>query len=71
MTTQLSEQDATAVESGGLAPQRFQEKGRAGAAIPKERVDQVASAALEALHGVIREHRVTYEEYDLLNARAG
>jgi catechol 1,2-dioxygenase len=68
MTTQLSEQDATAAESGGLATQRFQEKGRRSTAIPKERVDQVATAALRALHEVIREHRVTYEEYDLLKA---
>jgi catechol 1,2-dioxygenase len=66
MTDQRTEFDATAAESGSLATQRFQEKGRTEVSIPKERVDTVATAALQALHAVIREHRLTYEEYDLL-----
>jgi catechol 1,2-dioxygenase len=68
MTQQLSETEATAAESGSKATERFEQKARGGAGIPQERVDQVATAALKALHDVIREHKVTYEEYDYLKA---
>lgn len=66
--TQLSETEATAAESGNKATERFEQKSKAGANIPKERVDQVATAALKALHEVVREYKVTYEEYDILKA---
>lgn len=68
MTQQLNETEATAAESGNKATERFEQKGKAGANIPTERVDQVATAALKALHDVVREYKVTYEEYDLLKA---
>ncbi|HEU4513236.1 MAG TPA: catechol 1,2-dioxygenase [Nocardioidaceae bacterium] len=68
MTQQLSETEATAAESGNKATERFEQKAKAGANIPKERVDQVATAALKALHDVVREYKVTYEEYDILKA---
>lgn len=68
MTQQLSETEATAAESGNKATERFEQKAKAGANIPKERVDQIATAALEALYDVIREHKVTYEEYDILKS---
>ncbi len=69
MTQHLSEQDATAAESGANATKRFQEKARTAAAqTSQERVNEVATAALQALHQVIRDHKVTYEEYDALKA---
>ena len=72
MTQQLdqaAEQDATAAASGANATQVFAaRKAGSGPAISKERVDEVATAAIKALHGVIRDKQVTYEEYDALKA---
>lgn len=65
---QLTETEATAADSGNKATERFQQKTRAGADISPERVSQVATAALTALRAVIREHKVTYEEYDILKS---
>jgi len=60
------EQTARAAASGANATRVFQSKMAGGSAISKERVDEVASAAIKALHEVIRDKRVTYEEYDYL-----
>jgi len=60
------EQTARAAASGANATRVFQSKTAGGSAISKERVDEVAGAAIKALHEVIRDKRVTYEEYDYL-----
>jgi catechol 1,2-dioxygenase len=65
---QLAEQAARAADSGANATSVFQSKQRGGTTITKERVDEVATAAIRALHEVIRDKRVTYEEYDHLKA---
>ncbi len=60
------EQTARAADSGANATRVFQSKLAGGSDIPKERVDEVATAAIKALHEVIRDKQVTYEEYDYL-----
>lgn len=66
---ELTEQDATAAASGANATAVFRSKAAAaGPAISKERVDEVATAAIRALHDVIREKQVTYTEYDHLKS---
>jgi catechol 1,2-dioxygenase len=60
------EQTARAADSGANATRVFQSKLAGGSEIPKERVDEVATAAIKALHEVIRDKQVTYEEYDYL-----
>ena len=66
---QPTEFDAKAAESGANATRVFQSKeSTARPEISKERVDEVATAAIKALHDVIRDKQVTYEEYDALKA---
>ena len=60
------EQTARAAASGANATRVFQSKMAGGSAISRERVDEVATGAIKALHEVIRDKRVTYEEYDYL-----
>jgi len=63
-----TEQEARAADSGANATRVFQSKQAGGSTISQERVDEVATAAIKALHDVIREKQVTYEEYDHLKA---
>ncbi len=64
-----TEFDAKAAESGANATRVFQSKeSSARPEISKERVDEVATAAIKAVHEVIRDMQVTYEEYDALKA---
>ena len=66
---QPTEFDAKAAESGANATRVFQSKeATARPEISKERVDEVATAAIKALHEVIRDKQVTYQEYDALKA---
>ena len=66
---QPSEFDAKAAESGANATRVFRSKeSTARPEISTERVDEVATAAIKALHGVIRDKQVTYQEYDALKA---
>jgi catechol 1,2-dioxygenase len=68
-TDRRTEFDAVAAESGANATRYFQEKAKGGGgATDAARVHAVATAALSALHDVIAEHKVTYEEYDALKA---
>lgn len=67
MTEQLTEYNATAAASGGSATERFMSKQRA-ADSSTERVDMLVTETLGALHRVIREHKVTYDEYEALKA---
>ncbi|WP_447643644.1 catechol 1,2-dioxygenase [Nocardioides zeae] len=59
---------ARAADSGANATAQFQAKQKAAVAVSKERVSEVATAALTALHEVIRDKQVSYEEYDALKA---
>ena len=66
---QPTEFDAKAADSGANATRVFQSKEAAARPeISKERVDEVATAAIKAMHEVIRDKQVTYEEYDALKA---
>ncbi|MGW5649674.1 catechol 1,2-dioxygenase [Saccharopolyspora sp. NPDC003752] len=67
MTTNLSEQTATAAASGAAATERFRAK-QTTAATSKERVDALATEVIRAVHDVIRRQQVTYAEYDALKA---
>ena len=68
MTDQLAEQDATAAASGNAATERFRDKRRSTADVSQERVNLLATEAIQALHDVICRHKVTYDEYDALKA---
>ncbi len=68
MTSQISEHDAKAADSGASATRYFQQKTKSAGAVDTARVSAIASDALAALHGVIRKHRLTYAEYDALKA---
>ena len=60
---------ATAAASGASATERFHaDKVLSGAATPPERVDALARGVIEAVHAVIREHEVTYDEFNALKA---
>ena len=68
-TDRRTEFDAVASETGANATRYFQEKAKgAGGATDSARVHAIATAALSALHDVIAEHQVTYDEYDALKA---
>jgi len=68
MTERLTEQDAKAAQTGASATRTFQEKARSAGSADPDRVATVAGAALAALHDVIRQHDLTYAEYDALKA---
>lgn len=61
-----TEFDAKAAESGADATAAFKHKKKAELDVPKERVSQLATEVLEAVHATIRKHKVTYAEYDAL-----
>jgi catechol 1,2-dioxygenase len=59
----------TAGGSGANATERFKSDKVAGVSnTPKERVDLLAREVLDAVHGTIRKHKVTYDEYNALKA---
>ncbi|GAP57025.1 catechol 1,2-dioxygenas, partial [Arthrobacter sp. Hiyo6] len=69
MTTELSEFDAKAAESGSLATERFRDSGKTAALeVPKERVSLLANEVLGAVYGTIRKHKVTYDEFNALKS---
>ena len=62
---------ATAAASGANATERFQSDKSPYDAVKDtspERVDLLARAVLDAVHRTIREHEVTYDEYNVLKA---
>ncbi|MGY6651678.1 catechol 1,2-dioxygenase [Amycolatopsis sp. TRM77291] len=62
-------ESATAAASGANATERFKSDKFAGVAgKPKERVSLLAREVLEAVHGTIRKHKVTYDEYNALKS---
>ncbi|TIC82622.1 catechol 1,2-dioxygenase [Nocardioides sp. GY 10127] len=69
MTQSLErEVTATAANSGANATSVFKNKQGESVAVDPARVDEVATAAIKALHEVIREKQVTYAEYDALKS---
>lgn len=63
--------EASAAASGASATARFQSDKSPYDAVkdtPKERVDQLALAVLEGIHQVVRDQRVTYDEYNALKS---
>ena len=59
---------ATAAASGANATQRFTTDKAMSASTPPERVSMLAREVLDAVHRTVREHKVTYEEYNALKA---
>jgi len=67
--TQVTEQDATAAETGANATKIFQEKAKAAAVgTTKERVATLAGEVLAGVGDVIHRNNLTYAEYDALKA---
>jgi catechol 1,2-dioxygenase len=68
--SQATELDATAAETGANATKVFQEKTARTpvAGTSQERVAELATEVLAAIHDVIRRHDLTYAEYDALKA---
>jgi len=70
-STDTPVETATAAASGASATERFQTDKSAFDAVkdvPKERVDLLAREVLEAVYATIRNHQVTYAEYQALKA---
>ncbi|MGP4006973.1 catechol 1,2-dioxygenase [Streptomyces sp. 4N124] len=68
MTGTTTEQ-ATAAASGSAATEQFRSKQCSGATdVDTKRVDSLVSELLAAAHDIIRRHRVTYAEYDVLKS---
>ncbi|MCX4703818.1 catechol 1,2-dioxygenase [Streptomyces sp. NBC_01373] len=68
MTDIITEQ-ATAAASGAAATEQFRAKQRAETAdVDTKRVDTLVSELLTAAHDIIRRHKVTYAEYDVLKS---
>nr|BFE74785.1 hypothetical protein GCM10020092_080860 [Actinoplanes digitatis] len=65
---QTVEEKATAAATGASATERFQVDKTHASDTPPERVSMLARQVLEAVHATIREHQVTYAEYDALKA---
>jgi catechol 1,2-dioxygenase len=59
---------ATAAATGAAATERFSTDKTVAADTPPERVSLLARQVLEAVYATIREHQVTYAEYDALKA---
>lgn len=64
-----TEYEGTAVEAGSKATERFAASGKvASIGVPKERVNLLAGALIEAANQIVKQHQVTYEEYNVLKA---
>jgi catechol 1,2-dioxygenase len=66
--TAPTEINPTAAGSGRSATERFTQKELTADIADPARVSALATDAIQALHAVIRKHRVTYAEYDALKA---
>ncbi len=63
-----TEFEAKAADSGAGATAAFLNKQGGTADTPPERVSQLATEVLTAVHDVVRRHHVTYPEYDALKS---
>ena len=66
--SQSVEERATAAATGASATERFRADKAVVADTSPERVSALARDVLEAVHATIREHKVTYAEYDALKS---
>ncbi|AMY53537.1 catechol 1,2-dioxygenase [Rhodococcus sp. 05-2254-5] len=67
-STESATEVATAAASGANATERFTSDKQAAADTPPERVSLLARQVISAVHDTIREHKVTYDEYNALKA---
>lgn len=65
-----TQQSPTAAGSGASATESFltNEMYQAARQVPPERVDAVVRAVLDGVHTAIREHKVTYPEFQAAKA---
>ncbi|MGU3437688.1 catechol 1,2-dioxygenase [Actinomycetes bacterium M1A6_2h] len=69
MSIDHAPETATAAASGANATARFStDKAAAVAATPPERVSLLTREVLAAVHKTVRDHKVTYDEYNALKA---
>ncbi|MBY6412814.1 catechol 1,2-dioxygenase [Rhodococcus sp. BP-252] len=68
MSVDHASEVATAAASGANATQRFTSDKAIAASTPPERVSLLAREVLSAVHKTIRDHQVTYDEYNALKA---
>jgi catechol 1,2-dioxygenase len=69
MSDIIEAEQATAAASGAAATEQFRTKQRAESVdVDTKRVDTLASELLAAAHDIIRRHKVTYAEYDVLKS---
>ncbi|MEU1520126.1 catechol 1,2-dioxygenase [Streptomyces sp. NPDC005811] len=67
--TDTTIEQATAAASGAAATEQFRTKQRTATAdVDTKRVDTLVSELLAAAHDIIRRHKVTYAEYDVLKS---
>jgi catechol 1,2-dioxygenase len=67
--TDTTIEQATAAASGAAATEQFRSKQRMDAAeVDTKRVDTLVTELLTAAHDIIRRHKVTYAEYDVLKS---
>ncbi|MFJ3776300.1 catechol 1,2-dioxygenase [Streptomyces sp. NPDC090075] len=67
--TDITTEQATAAASGAAATEQFRTKRRSETtAADAARVDTLVSELLTAAHDIIRRHKVTYAEYDVLKS---
>jgi catechol 1,2-dioxygenase len=67
--TDTAIEQATAAASGSAATEQFRSKQRTETAdVDTKRVDTLVTELLTAAHDIIRRHKVTYAEYDVLKS---
>lgn len=66
--TASTEPNPTAAASGRSATEHFIQREHAEGSVDQARVSALATDAIQALHEVIRKHKLTYAEYDALKA---
>ncbi|MEU0469390.1 catechol 1,2-dioxygenase [Amycolatopsis thermoflava] len=68
MTTTEQSQSPSAADSGARATQAFRSATHETAGVPAERISAVVQAVLDGVHQAIREHKVSYAEFQAAKA---
>ncbi len=64
-----NEHEASAAASGAAATDRFRQSGNTGHAVADQaRVNELASALIQAANDIVLEKKVTYDEYNALKS---
>ncbi|MGW8764332.1 catechol 1,2-dioxygenase [Streptomyces sp. NPDC055815] len=67
--TDIADTTATAAASGAAATEQFRSKQRTDSVeLNTQRVNTLLGELIDAVHGIVRRHKVTYAEYDVLKA---